>query len=113
MQNLKIKNIAVILVSVDFGQGDHADRLHELQQLAVSAKLHIVATIQGKRTRPDSTTYIGSGKVAELVHVITQTQAELVVFNHDLSPAQQRNLSLRLNCHVIDRTSLILDLSPR
>jgi len=110
MQNLKIRNITVILVSVNFGQGDHADRLQELQQLAVSAKLQIVGVIEGKRTRPDSTTYIGSGKVAELVHVIAQTQAELVIFNHDLSPAQQRNLSLRVNCQVIDRTSLILDI---
>ncbi|MBL8498222.1 GTPase HflX [Nitrosomonas sp. JL21] len=110
MQKLKIKNIAAILVSVNFGHGDHPDRLQELQQLVLSAQLQIVAIIEGKRIRPDSTTYIGSGKVAELMHAITQTHAELVVFNHDLSPAQQRNLSLRLNCSVIDRTSLILDI---
>lgn len=110
MQNLKIKNIPTILVSVDFGQSDHAERLQELQLLASSAKLQIVGIVQGKRTKPDSTTYIGSGKVAELEHFIAQAQAELVIFNHDLSPAQQRNLSLGLGCPVIDRTSLILDI---
>lgn len=110
MQNLKIKNIPTILVSIDFGQSDHAERLQELQLLANSAKLQIVGIVKGKRTQPDSTTYIGSGKVAELEHVIAQTQAELVIFNHDLSPAQQRNLSLSLSCSVIDRNSLILDI---
>ncbi len=101
---------AVVLVSLDFGNGDHTDRVQELQQLALSAKLQVVAVIEGKRTRPDSTTYIGSGKVDELAQVIMQTKASLVIFNHDLSPAQQRNLSVRLNCNVIDRTSLILDI---
>lgn len=99
-----------VLVSLDFGNGDHADRVQELQQLALSAKLQVVAVIEGKRTRPDPTTYIGSGKVDELAQVIMQTKAPLVIFNHDLSPAQQRNLSVRLNCNVIDRTSLILDI---
>lgn len=110
MQNLKIKNITAILVSVDFGHGDQLERLQELQQLVLSARLQIVGIVEGKRVRPDATTYIGSGKVAELAHAVEQSQAELVVFNHNLSPAQQRNLSLRLNCQVIDRTSLILDI---
>lgn len=109
MHKLPVADIAV-LVSLDFGNGDHADRVQELQQLALSAKLQVVAVIEGKRTRPDPTTYIGSGKVDELTQVIMQTKAPLVIFNHDLSPAQQRNLSVRLNCNVIDRTSLILDI---
>jgi GTP-binding protein HflX len=106
---LKIADTA-ILVSLDFGSGDYTDRLQELQQLAYSAKLQILETIEGRRSRPDPTTYIGSGKVDELAQAITRTKVPLVIFNHDLSPAQQRNLSLRLNCNVIDRTSLILDI---
>lgn len=109
MHKLKTTDTA-ILVSLNFGNQDHIDRLQELQQLAVSAKLQTVAIIEGKRSRPDPTTYIGSGKVDELAQVVMQTKVSLVIFNHDLSPAQQRNLSLRLNCNVIDRTSLILDI---
>ena len=109
MHKLKTTDTA-ILVSLNFGNQDHTDRLQELQQLAVSAKLQIAAVIEGKRSRPDPTTYIGSGKVDEIAQVVMQTKVSLVIFNHDLSPAQQRNLSLRLNCNVIDRTSLILDI---
>src|SRR4030066_2553048 len=109
MHKLKAADTA-ILVSLDFGDGTHTDRLQELQQLAISDKLQVLAVVEGKRFRPDPTTYIGSGKVDEIAQVITRTKASLVIFNHDLSPAQQRNLSLRLNCHVIDRTSLILDI---
>lgn len=101
---------AAILVSLDSGSCTYADSLQELQQLAISAKLQVVAIVETKRSRPDPTTYIGSGKVDETAQLISQNNASLVVFNHDLSPAQQRNLSLRLNCNVIDRTSLILDI---
>jgi GTP-binding protein HflX len=110
MHKLKATDIRAILVSFDFGEGDHADRLQELLQLANSASLKISAVIEGKRSRPDPTTYIGSGRVEEIAQAIKHTEASLVIFNHDLSPAQQRNLSLRLTCHVIDRTSLILDI---
>jgi len=99
-----------VLVSLDFGDGDHQDRLCELHQLALSADLMIVGTIEGKRTRPDATTFIGSGKVEEIAQLVLVTHAAMVIFNHDLSPAQQRNLSVRLRCNVVDRTSLILDI---
>ncbi|WP_293008112.1 GTPase HflX [Nitrosomonas sp.] len=108
--NKLIASNKAILVGVDFGSGTHQDSLQELQQLASSDKLEVLAVVEGKRSRPDSTTYIGRGKVEEIVQVMLQTGAELVIFNHDLSPAQQRNLSLRLNCNVIDRTNLILDI---
>ncbi len=101
---------AAVLVSVDFGNSTYAESLHELQQLALSAKLQVVAIVEGKRSRPDPTTYIGSGKVDEISKLILQNKASIIIFNHDLSPAQQRNLSLHLNCNVIDRTSLILDI---
>ncbi len=109
MHKLQIADSA-ILVSLDFGNGDHVDRVQELHQLALSANLLVLAIIEGKRSRPDPATYIGSGKVDELARAVAQTKVSFVIFNHDLSPAQQRNLSLRLNCSVIDRTSLILDI---
>lgn len=99
-----------ILVGVDFGVGIHKESLQELKQLAISDNLQVLAIVEGKRSRPDPTTYIGSGKVDEIAQYVMQAKASLVIFNHDLSPAQQRNLSLRLNCSVIDRTSLILDI---
>ena len=109
MHKLKATNTA-ILVSLNFGHGDYINRLQELQQLAVSAKLQTLAVIEGKRSRPDPTTYIGSGKIDEIAQVVMQAKVSMVIFNHDLSPAQQRNLSLRLDCNVIDRTSLIFDI---
>ncbi len=109
MHKLQIADSA-ILVSLDFGNGDHVDRVQELHQLALCANLLVLAIIEGKRSRPDPATYIGSGKVDELARAVAQTKVSFVIFNHDLSPAQQRNLSLRLNCSVIDRTSLILDI---
>ncbi|MEK7771507.1 MAG: GTPase HflX, partial [Pseudomonadota bacterium] len=111
MHKLKATNTA-ILVSLDFGSGSGTqdDRLQELQQLAISDKIQVVAVVEGKRSHPDSATYVGSGKVDEIAQAIIRTDASLVIFNHDLSPAQQRNLSLRFNCNVIDRTSLILDI---
>lgn len=111
MHKLKATNTA-ILVSLDFGSGSGTqdDRLQELQQLAISDKIQVVAVVEGKRSRPDSATYVGSGKVDEIAQAIIRTDASLVIFNHDLSPAQQRNLSLCFNCNVIDRTSLILDI---
>ncbi|SEF65181.1 GTPase HflX [Nitrosomonas ureae] len=111
--NKLIASDTAILVGVDFGGGTHQDSLLELQLLASSDKLEVVAIVTGKRSRPDPTTYVGKGKVEEIVRVMQQTGAGLVIFNHDLSPAQQRNLSLRLNCNVIDRTNLILDIFAR
>lgn len=99
-----------ILVGLDFGSATHKDSLQELEQLAISAKIQVMAVVEGKRSRPDPTTYIGSGKIDEIAQLLSQNNASLVIFNHDLSPAQQRNLSLRLNCNVVDRTCLILDI---
>lgn len=98
-----------ILVGVDFGKRDQ-ESLEELRQLAASDQLSVLATVEGKRKFPDSATFIGKGKVEEVSQILTQTGAAMVIFNHDLSPVQQRNLSKSLGCRVIDRTSLILDI---
>ncbi|MEO8767215.1 MAG: GTPase HflX [Nitrosospira sp.] len=101
---------AVVLVSLDFSDGDYAENLEEVRQLTTSDGLAISAVVKGKRSRPDPATFAGSGKVEEIALALEQTGASLVIFNHDLSPAQQRNLERRLKCRVIDRTSLILDI---
>ena len=99
-----------ILVGVDFGKGDHAGSLEELTLLARSSGAEPVFAVTGKRSSPDAAFYIGSGKVDEVVQAIHLYGAELVIFNHALSPAQQRNLEKRLHVNVVDRTSLILDI---
>lgn len=101
---------SAVLVSLDLGGGDSAENLEELRRLAASDQLVVSAVIKGKRARPDPATFAGSGKVDEILFALEQTGASLVVFNHDLSPAQQRNLERNLGHRVVDRTSLILDI---
>ncbi len=101
---------AAVLVSLDFGRNGYVENIEELRQLATSDGLIIVAVIRGKCSRPNPATYAGNGKVNEISLILKQTCASLVIFNHNLSPAQQRNLEQYLQCRVIDRTSLILDI---
>jgi len=99
-----------VLVQLDFGQGAVDERLSELKLLAASAGASVEAVVQGRRSAPDPALFAGRGKVAEVSEVLRANAADLVIFNHALSPAQQRNLERELNCHVIDRTALILDI---
>lgn len=99
-----------VIVQLDFGLGDFADRLEEIRLLAKSAGACLCAEVQGKRHSPDAATFAGKGKVQEIGVAVVAHQANLVIFNHDLSPAQERNLECLLQCRVIDRTSLILDI---
>ncbi len=101
---------AAILVSVDFGDTDYEESLDELRQLSLSAGLAIRGTIQGKRSTPDAKLYIGSGKADELKQMMQASESNVAVFNHDLSPSQQRNLERLLGARVVDRTGLILDI---
>ncbi|GAB2862657.1 GTPase HflX [Pseudoduganella ginsengisoli] len=98
------------LVGVDFGQGDFAASIEELMLLARSAGAEPVTTITGKRSSPDAAYFVGSGKADEIGFAVQDHKLEIVIFNHALSPAQQRNLEKRLNVRVLDRTSLILDI---
>lgn len=100
----------VVLVGLDFGADGYNDSLEELKLLTASAGLSARAVIGGKRQRPDSALFAGSGKVQEIAAALRAHEASLAVFNHELSPAQERNLEKALNCRVIDRTSLILDI---
>jgi GTP-binding protein HflX len=101
---------AVILVNIDFGEPDYEESLQELRQLAISAGMNIVGTIEGRRAKPDAKLFIGSGKTDELKQLMLEADAKVAVFNHDLSPSQQRNLERMLEARVADRTGLILDI---
>lgn len=101
---------AAVLVSIDFGESDHSESLEELLLLAETAGVRTLAVVQTKRQRPDAALFAGSGKVQEIAELVERLEAPLVIFNHDLSPAQMRNLTAKLNTRVIDRTILILDI---
>src|SRR5512139_339202 len=93
-----------VIVQLDFGQPDLADQLEEVRLLAESAGGVVVAEVFGKRQSPDPKTYAGKGKVEEIRAMLAAGEADLVIFNHELSPAQERNLERALQCRVIDRT---------
>ena len=85
----------------------------EFEELARSAGATIAATLVQRRQRPDASSLVGQGKLEEIVGVVASTNASLVLFDHDLSPSQLRNIEARLPCHVIDRSQLILDIFAR
>ena len=101
---------AAVLVSIDFGNSDHSESLQELRLLAETAGVRTLAIVEARRQRPDAALFAGSGKVQEIAELVERLEAPLVIFNHDLSPAQMRNLTTKLNTRVIDRTMLILDI---
>src|SRR5471030_607034 len=110
LQNENIDLINAALVGVDFGKIDFDASLEELSLLAQSAGAHPAVTLTGRRSSPDAKMFVGSGKVEELRLACEANDVELVIFNHALAPAQQRNLEGALERRVIDRTSLILDI---
>ncbi len=99
-----------VLVQLDLGQGAIDERLSELKLLVLSAGASVEAVVQGRRAAPDSKLFAGSGKVQEIGEALRAYGADIVIFNHALSPGQQRNLERELQCMVIDRTALILDI---
>jgi GTP-binding protein HflX len=99
-----------VIVQLDFGQGDIGEQLEEVRLLVRSAGASVCAVVHGRRHGPDASTYAGKGKVEEIAAEIVAHDADLVVFNHELSAGQERNLERALQCRVIDRTSLILDI---
>jgi GTPase len=104
------QSLRAALVGVDFGKGEFAASLEELVLLARSAGADPVTTIIAKRASPDAALFVGSGKAEEIAEAIRDLQLDIVIFNHALSPAQQRNLERALKLNVVDRTSLILDI---
>jgi hypothetical protein len=99
-----------VLVQLDFGDGHAAADLDELKELARSAGADIRGVVTGRRQRPDAALYAGAGKVEEIAAECRTNDANLVIFNHPLSGAQERNLERALECRVVDRVTLILDI---
>jgi GTP-binding protein HflX len=92
---------------------DPEESLTEFRELLLSAGGQVVAELLQRHVRPDPATFIGSGKVEEVAAVAASAQADLILFDHDLSPTQLRNLEAALPCRVLDRTQLILDIFAR
>ncbi len=92
---------------------DFEASLAEFKELAESAGAEIAAVLVQRRPKPDAATLVGAGKIEEIEGVVASTGADVVLFDHDLTPSQMRNLDGRLPCRVIDRTQLILDIFAR
>lgn len=92
---------------------DFEASLAEFEELARSAGAEIAATLVQRRPKPDAATLVGQGKVDEIAGVVASSGADVVLFDHDLTPSQLRNLEEKLPCRVIDRTQLILDIFAR
>ncbi len=103
----------VVLVHLNFNQRDFEDIEQEFIELVNSTGVKISTIIHGKRRVPDAKLFAGKGKVEEIREAVVAADAVLVMFNHDLSPSQERNLEAVLECRVIGRTGLILDIFAR
>lgn len=99
-----------ILVQMDVFHQIHPYALEEFQELANSANLETLEVIRGKRSAPEPKFFVGTGKAEEIRQTVETHEAEVVLFNHELSPAQGRNLENLFQCRVLDRTELILDI---
>lgn len=99
-----------VLVHLELATENEPDDPREFEELVLSAGGDPVDFISGHRSKPDSRYFIGKGKLDELKASVDRNGAELVIFNHGLSPSQQRNLEKFLDCRVLDRTGLILDI---
>ena len=110
MSERRARSDTAVLVGLDFGADGYGESLEELRLLVESSGLVPRALIRGRRSRPDPALFAGSGKTEEIAAAVREHDAAVVVFNHELSPAQQRNLERKLECAVLDRTGLILGI---
>jgi GTPase len=101
---------AAIIVCLDFGDPDYEERVEEVVRLVESAGVTRHRVLRGRRKRPDPKFYAGSGKVAEMGAAAAELNAAFIVYNHELSPAQQRNVERELDLRVLDRTELIIEI---
>jgi GTP-binding protein HflX len=99
-----------VLVHLDLNQESEREDLEEFRDLALSAGALPVASVSSARRTPDAKFFVGSGKAEEIRQVVLAEEADLVLVNHSLTPAQERNLERLLQCRVLDRTGLILDI---
>ena len=101
---------AAIIVCLDFSDADYNERVEEVVRLVESAGVTRHRVIGGRRSRPDPKFYAGAGKVEQIARAVQELNAAFVVFNHELSPAQQRNVEREVRARVFDRTELILEI---
>src|ERR1044071_2829981 len=101
---------AAVVVCLDFGDDAYEESVAALVRLVESAGIRRHALVRGKRSRPDPKFYAGSGKVAEIGLAVDELNAAFVVFNHELSPAQQRNVEKEVERRVLDLTEVILEI---
>jgi len=99
-----------VLVHLVLASAAERDDPREFEELVLSAGGDPVAYVMGRRDAPDPRSFVGSGKLAEIRDEVQRHDAKLVIFNHALSPSQERNLERELQCRVLDRTGLILDI---
>jgi len=99
-----------ILVQIDISSESDGDFLDEFKELSLSAGVIPVAVVTGSRKTPSPKYFVGSGKLEEIKSQVDEFDAQVVIFNHSLSPAQERNIEKQLECFVMDRSGLILDI---
>ncbi|MEG0752939.1 MAG: GTPase HflX [Angelakisella sp.] len=102
-----------VLAAVDTGEYDTDISLAELRELADTAEIDILGVVTQKRSNPDPATALGMGRVEELAELVRMTEAEMIIFDMELSPAQLRNIEKVCDCPVLDRTMLILNIFAR
>jgi GTP-binding protein HflX len=101
---------AAIIVCLDFGDAHYEEGVEEVVRLVQSAGVRRYQVVKGRRARPDPRLYAGTGKVEEIARAAAEINAMYVVFNHALSPAQERNVEKQIVRRVMDRTELILEI---
>lgn len=99
-----------ILVQINFPEIDGMRGLEEFRELAISANATVLGAVTGARKFPEAKYFIGLGKAEELLDLVCETGADLVLVNHELTPSQERNLEKFLKCRVVGRSGLILDI---
>ncbi|GAA0841892.1 GTPase HflX [Marinobacter szutsaonensis] len=99
-----------VLVHIDFTAYEDSEDLEEFRELVTSAGVEPVAVVTGSRKQPSPRLFVGEGKLEEIRDTITASEADVVLFNHALSPSQERNIERELKCRVLDRTGVILDI---
>src|SRR5699024_10607778 len=105
------ERIVIVGVTLDGDDAEQTDRdLDELALLVDTAGADVVGRVTQRRTKPDPALYLGRGKARELADLVRATDTDTVVFDDELSPAQQRNLEKLLGCSTLDRTAVILDI---
>ena len=99
-----------IIVHIEFSAYDDKEDLNEFRELVRSAGVEPVGVVTGTRKQPSSRLFVGTGKLEEIRDAVSANEADIVLFNHSLTPSQERNAERELQCRVLDRTGVILDI---